>query len=79
MDLTKTGQIYDLERYKSPLRRKTPTESSVIQGMSSLMDSTASIGDVVETRSRFEQVFLASPRAQVMLDWYEQFFNRKCI
>lgn len=66
MDLTKTGKIYDLERFKSPLRRKITTRSSVNdQGKSSLMEKTAAIGDDFETRSRFEQVFLASPRAQV--------------
>ena len=66
MDLTKTGKIYDLERFKPPISRRIPTERSINQEDSSLMDSTASIGDAFETRSRFEQVFLASPRAQVL-------------
>lgn len=65
MDLTKTGKIYDLERFKSPMRRRIPTERSINQENSSLMDNTTSIGDAFETRDRFEQVFLASPRAQV--------------
>ena len=60
MDLTKKGQIYDLERFKCPMQQK-----SVSQGKSSLLESTTSIDDVFETRSRFEQYFLASPRAQV--------------
>lgn len=66
MDLTETGKIYDLERFKSPIPRKIPTQRSINQEKSSLMDNTASIGDVFETRNRFEQVFLASPRAQVL-------------
>lgn len=67
MDLTKTGKIYDLERFKSPMRRRIPTETSINQENSSLyMDNTTSIGDALETRGRFEQVFLASPRAQVL-------------
>lgn len=65
MDLTKTGKIYDLERYKSPSRRKIPTESGPSQGKSSVMEKTASNGDDFVT-SRFEKVFLESPRAQVM-------------
>lgn len=64
MDLTKTGKIYDLERFKSP--RKIHTESSINQERPSLMEETALIGGAFESRSRFEQVFLASPRAQVL-------------
>ena len=69
MDLTETGKIYDLERFRSPMRRRIPTERSINQENSSLtsMDNTTSIGDAFETRSRFEQVFLASPRAQVIV------------
>lgn len=75
MDLTRTGKIYDLERYKSPIKRNTSTQSGPSQGKSSLMEKSASNGDVLETRSRFEQVFLESPRAQVMWDWCKQFHN----
>ena len=69
MDLTKTEEIYDLKRFKFPMSRRSPTERSINQENASLMDNTTSIGDPFETRSRFEQVFLGSPRAQVLNDW----------
>ena len=68
MDLTETGKIYNLERFKSPMRRRIPPERSINQENSSPfnMDNTTSIADAFEARGRFEQVFLASPRAQVL-------------
>lgn len=69
MDLTKTGQIYNLQCFKPQTQQQSCTGSSFQQERSSFMERnlTASSEDDLDSRSRFEKVFLASPRAQVML------------
>ena len=59
MDLTKKGDIYDLDRFMSSKPRKIRTGSNISQDNSSLMVDR-------EIDNRFEQVFLASPRAKVL-------------